>query len=132
MATADLEFKTLNESSQIMPLITIQVTEDIKEGTEKEALLKAISEIISRQIGKPETYCMATISKSDIMMGGAVSPAAFIDVRSIGGLPASVNKGISSEVSFLLSNHLEVPKDRIYLNFTEFSPSNWGWNGGTF
>ncbi len=115
-----------------MPLVSVQVTKDIEEGTETESFLKALSEIVARQTGKPEAYCMTILSKASIMMAGVPRPAAFVEVRAIGGLSASVTRQLSGELCFLISSHLDIPKDRIYLNFFEIAPSNWGWNGATF
>ncbi len=115
-----------------MPLISVQIPEEKYDKLDKTPLLKSLSEIVSRQTGKPEAYCMATISRASIMMAGITRPAAFIDVRSIGGLSTPISKSISSELGFMLSSKLDIPKDRIYVNFTEFDPSKWGWNGGTF
>jgi phenylpyruvate tautomerase len=115
-----------------MPFISVQIPEELYDDLEKDSFKKALSEILARQLGKPESYCMASLSKASLMMAGGTRPAAFVDIRSIGGLSASVNKSLSSEVSFLLSSHLDVPKDRIYINFTDTLPTNWGYNGGTF
>ena len=115
-----------------MPFMSVLVPEELYEGLEKDSLKKAMSEIMARQLGKPESYCMVSISGASLMMAGGTRPAAFVDIRSIGGLAASVNKSISSEVCFLLSSHLDISKDRIYINFTDTHPTNWGWNGGTF
>ena len=39
---------------------------------------------------------------------------------------------VSQKICKLLNDSLGVPKDLIYLNFTEVAASNWGWNGSTF
>jgi phenylpyruvate tautomerase PptA (4-oxalocrotonate tautomerase family) len=58
--------------------------------------------------------------------------AAFVDVRSIGGLTNDVNRTLSQKVCKLLKESHGVPEDRVYLNFTEVEASDWGWNGSTF
>ena len=64
----------------------------------------------------------------------AVSPgdAAFVDVRSVGGLTDDVNRKLSQKVCKLLNGSLGVPENRVYLNFTDVEAANWGWNGSTF
>jgi phenylpyruvate tautomerase len=75
---------------------------------------------------------MITFSQAAIMMSGKPGDAAFVDVRSIGGLTGDVNHKLSQRVCKLLSDSLAVSPDRIYLNFTEVEASDWGWNGSTF
>ena len=57
---------------------------------------------------------------------------AFLDIRSIGGLAAEVNRKLSQQVCQLVHDSLAVPPDRVYMNFTEVKPGNWGWNGNPF
>jgi phenylpyruvate tautomerase PptA (4-oxalocrotonate tautomerase family) len=113
-----------------MPLISLQISESsIKDKTE---ILGDLNKIVSKYTGKPENYCMAKISAADIMMGSESENAAFAEIRSIGALTPETTKNISNDVCYLLSEKLGVPKDRVYLNFTEFDRSKWGWNGTTF
>jgi phenylpyruvate tautomerase PptA (4-oxalocrotonate tautomerase family) len=55
-----------------------------------------------------------------------------VDIRSIGGLSDDVNRQLSQKICKLLKESLGVPPDRVYLNFTDVRPGNWGWNGDTF
>ena len=100
---------------------------------EKQAsLLKETSAILAEVIGKPEAYVMVTLEQSPIFMGGTDEPAAFADVRSIGGLSPEVNKSISAKLAEVLENHLGIPRARFYLNFSDVQSTHWGYNGGTF
>jgi len=65
-------------------------------------------------------------------MSGKPGEAAFVDVRSIGGLNDDVNRQLAQKICSLLKDSLGVPLDRVYLNFTEVAAGNWGWNGDTF
>jgi phenylpyruvate tautomerase len=67
-----------------------------------------------------------------ILMSGKPDDAAFVDIRSIGGLSPEVNNRLSQEVCALLSRCLQIQQNRIYLNFTDIQATNWGWNGETF
>jgi phenylpyruvate tautomerase len=75
---------------------------------------------------------MVTASQVAIQMSGSPGDAAFVDVRSLGGLTDDVNRKLSQKVSQLLHDSLGIPPNRIYLNFTDFQASHWGWNGSTF
>jgi phenylpyruvate tautomerase PptA (4-oxalocrotonate tautomerase family) len=67
-----------------------------------------------------------------MLMSGKPGEAAFVDVRSIGGLSGDVNQKLSETICNLLEQSLGVPQNRIYLNFTDVEACNWGWNASTF
>lgn len=114
-----------------MPLFKLETSAELTEKKQAD-LLKALSKIISEEIGKPETYVMGSVTQSAMMMSGSREPAAFADVRSIGGLTRDVNRMIADRICSLLQKELSLEPDRVYLNFTEFTRENWGWNSGTF
>ncbi len=114
-----------------MPLLKLETSADLSP-EQKDQLLTDLSKTVSDVTGKPETYVMVTIQSSSIAMGGTAGPAAFADIRGIGGLDPATNKNLSEAVCSLLSESLDIAGDRIYLNFTDIAGSNWGWNSGTF
>ena len=75
---------------------------------------------------------MVTVSQAAILMSGKPGPAAFVDIRSIGGLNANVNLTLSKRICELLRPALGVAMDRIYLNFANIDAGSWGWNASTF
>ena len=75
---------------------------------------------------------MVVINPVAILMSGKPGPAAFVDLRSIGGLSDDVNRQLSQKIGSLLKETLGVPAERIYLNFSDVPAGNWGWNGDTF
>lgn len=99
----------------------------------REELLLALSKLVTETIGKPERYVMVSLVQSaGILMSARVGAAAFIEVRSIGGLSESVNAQMSKSICNLLKDALGVAPERVYINFREVTASNWGWNGETF
>jgi len=114
-----------------MPLLKLETTVVLSEDKQK-ALLAALSKSVAETIGKPEQYVMVTLSQAAMLMSGNPGDAAFVDVRSIGGLTDDVNRKLSQKVCKLLNDSLGVPENRVYLNFTDVEASNWGWNGSTF
>ena len=92
----------------------------------------ALSAAMAKATGKPETYVMVTLHETSVMMGGAAGPAAFCDVRGIGGMKGPSNGKIAEAVCALLKAHLSIAGDRVYLNFTDVPGTQWGWNGATF
>lgn len=114
-----------------MPLLKLHTSCHIDDAKRTE-LAKSLSTITAETIGKPETYVMVTIAEGTICMSGQVGHGAFVDVRSIGGLSPTVNNQISKRVCDLLTTELEIPGNRIYLNFSEIERFNWGWDSKTF
>jgi phenylpyruvate tautomerase len=109
----------------------LETTVALPDETSK-SLLPALSKIVAETIGKPETYVMVTINSSTILMAGKPGDAAFVDIRSIGGLSAQVNRQLSEKICATLQEALGIEQNRIYLNFSDIEAANWGWNGSTF
>jgi phenylpyruvate tautomerase len=114
-----------------MPLLKLETTAGLSDDKRK-ALLAALSKIVAETVGKPEDYVMVTVSQAAILMSGKPGEAAFVDLRSIGGLSHEVNRQLSQKLCRLLHESLGVPESRIYLNFADVAASNWGWKGATF
>jgi phenylpyruvate tautomerase len=114
-----------------MPLLKLEITASLSDDKRK-ALLVALSRIVAEAIGKPEDYVMVTVSQAAMLMSGKPGEAAFVDLRSIGGLSHEVNRQLSQKLCRLLHESLGVPESRVYLNFTEVAASNWGWKRATF
>ncbi len=110
-----------------MPLIKIESSRDVPP-----EVLAGLSKITAESIGKPETYVMVCAAKADLMMAVAEGNAAFVEVKSIGGLEPDVCRTLSAEICGLLNEQLEISADRIYLNFTDVPASQWGFNGSLF
>jgi phenylpyruvate tautomerase len=100
---------------------------------DKHELASALSQACSEILGKPERYVMAiVIDELAMTHAGERGPAAFLDVRSIGGLSSATNKKLSARLCELVSSAARISKDRIYLNFSDVAASDWGHDGGTF
>lgn len=114
-----------------MPLLKLETTVALSEDKRK-SLLSALSKAVAGTIGKPEQYVMVSAGQAAMVMSGKPGDAAFVDIRSIGGLSNDVNRKLSQQVCKLLGESLGLPPDRVYLNFSDVDAGNWGWNGSTF
>ena len=114
-----------------MPLLRLETTVSLADDQKKQ-LLASLSELVAHTIGKPEEYVMVSILPASILMGVKPGDAAFVDIRSIGGLSGDVNRQLSQKICSLLKKVLSVPQERVYLNFGNVEASHWGWNGSTF
>jgi phenylpyruvate tautomerase len=114
-----------------MPLLKLETTVALSEEKKKE-LPAALSKIVAETIGKPEQYVMVLVSPASILMASKPGDAAFVDIRSTGGLNDDVNRQLSQKIASLLNESLGVSPDRIFLNFTDVPAGNWGWHNDTF
>jgi phenylpyruvate tautomerase len=114
-----------------MPLLKLETTVGLSEEQQKN-LSASLSRLVAEGIGKPERYVMVSIQPARMLMSGQGGDAAFIDIRSIGGLSGGVNKQLSQKICALLKQTLQIAPDRVYLNFTDVPAGDWGWNGDTF
>ncbi len=114
-----------------MPLLKLETSVALSE-EKRKALLASLSKALAGATGKPEQYVMVTANQAAMLMSGKPGDAAFVDIRSIGGLTSEVNRKLSQQVCKLLNDSLGIDPDRIYLNFADVQAGNWGWNASTF
>lgn len=112
-----------------MPYVKIQTNQAVDD---KAGLLKKLSKVSAEAIGKPENYVMTACDpQTEMTFGGTADPAAFIQCKSI-GLSGSQTKNISSALCTFCQKELNVPEDRVYIEFAGAEGSMWGWKGSTF
>lgn len=114
-----------------MPLLKLETTANVSDQSRTHLLTK-LSRIVADSIGKPEQYVMVIVSRSDIIMSGQPGQAAFVDLRSIGGLSNDTNRQLTERICDVLEQSLAIPPERVYVTFADVQASNWGWNGATF
>ncbi|MDH5785849.1 MAG: phenylpyruvate tautomerase MIF-related protein [Chromatiales bacterium] len=114
-----------------MPYLLINTNQTLDKGTES-ALLQECSQAVTMLLGKPERYVMTSIESGITMtFGGDDSPCAYVELKSL-GLPEARSAEFSQDLCELLSRALNVPMERIYIEFSSPPRHLWGWNGGTF
>lgn len=114
-----------------MPLMMIKTSVPVP-AEKREALLAAASRLLAEATGKPESYIMVTLDEAACCFGGKPGPAAFADVRGIGGLTKEVNCNISEKLCALLESELDISPDMVYATFLDVPASSWSWKGETF
>ena len=113
-----------------MPLALIYLGKKISEEAKAEICKEAMT-ILSEVLGKPIIYCSSQITESIGGFATKVEPSVFIDIRSIGGLEGK-QKELSDRFCSLIENKASIKGDKVYLNFTELTGSNWGFNHKNF
>ena len=110
-----------------MPLLSISTNAKVKN---EQMLLAKSSNFISSLINKSENFVMVKITDSlSMYFAGNSEFCAFIEIKSIGSLaPSKMSKPICE----FFSNELEIPSERIYVNFQDIDSNQWAWNCRTF
>ena len=112
-----------------MPTMMLRTSANVAQ---VDALLAELSTLLAKSLGKPERYVLVSVDQGPMRMAGSAAPAAFADVRSIGGLDGPACARVSGALAAVLERTLAIPPDRVYLNFTDVAADRWGWNGATF
>ena len=63
---------------------------------------------------------------------GDRAPAALVAVKNVGKMTGDDTTYLSQEICKRVSKALDVPFDRIYIDFADAVGAMWGWNGETF
>jgi phenylpyruvate tautomerase len=114
-----------------MPWLSIQTNKTLRDEQQTE-LLDAASEIVASQLGKPQSYVMVSLAPAArIDFAGDQSPAAFVELRSI-GVPDSKRNSLCAAITELIARTCEIRPDRIYVVLVDFNAKFWSLNGSTF
>jgi len=96
-------------------------------------LLKGLSALVARLLGKPESYVMISLAaRADMSFAGSIAPACYAELKNVGTMSPGQTENLSKVLCQELSRGLGVPQNRIYIEFTNADGAMWGWNGGTF
>lgn len=115
-----------------MPLLRI-VTSIEPVAATADALLRDLSALLARELGKPESYVMTCLEPPARMtFGGTGAPTCYAEVKNVGTLSPQLTARLSAAVTERLAGGLNVAADRIYIEFAEARPHLWGHDGGTF
>lgn len=114
-----------------MPAIHIKTSAPLV-GTTSVDLLANVSKAVAEILGKPEQYVMVTLQSAEMIMSGQTGAAAWIEVRSIGGLSHAVNERLTQKLCALVKRDLGIGAERVYINYSDIGPQNWGWNNDLF
>jgi phenylpyruvate tautomerase len=114
-----------------MPLLHITTNRQIEPGRTAD-VLKQSSECVAAMLGKPERYVMVELRHNPLMLfAGNDTPLAYLELKSI-GLPAERTAEFSRTLCDLITQQLQIPPDRIYIEFSDAQRHLWGWNSATF
>lgn len=112
-----------------MPYLLIQTNVAIEQPS---ALIEQASQVVSEMLGKAENYVMVALQPNTAMsFAGSAEPTAYLELKSL-RLPESQATVFSATLCQFIVQQLDIPANRIYIEFTNGQPSLWGWDGRTF
>ena len=114
-----------------MPYLKIQTNREVTDDAKQE-ILRKLSVLVSKNLGKPEKYVMVRLDPAHPMMfAGSATPCAYLELKSI-GLLESKTETLSRVLCQFLNDELKIPPERVYIEFADAKASMWGWDSGTF
>ncbi len=116
-----------------MPLLHLCTSSPPMDEPKRAQLLKGLSTLVARLLGKPERYVMIGLAaREEMSFAGSNAPACYAELKNVGTLTPEQTEELSRVLCQELSRGLGVAQDRIYIEFTNADGAMWGWNGGTF
>ncbi|MBN3322508.1 MIF factor, partial [Atractosteus spatula] len=114
-----------------MPMFVVST--NVSKDAIPASLLSEATQELAKAMGKPAQYIAVHINADQTMMfGGKSDPCALCSLHSIGKIGGQQNKQYSKLLCGLLTKHLGISGDRIYINFVDMEPQNVGWSSSTF
>lgn len=115
-----------------MPLLQIQTSASLGAAGAPAGLLKNLSALLARELGKPEAYVMVSREHdAQMLFGGTAEPACFAALKNIGAFTPLQTEKLSALLCAQLAA-LGVAPDRIYIEFVDAKGHLWGNDSGTF
>jgi phenylpyruvate tautomerase len=116
-----------------MPLIKLQSSVTSADSATVEELLKSLSELLAKHLGKPESYVMTAFEPGIKMsFAGTFEPVCYVEIKSIGKMNPTQTQAMSKDFCQQIQQRLGVSTERIYIEFADAERTMWGWNGATF
>jgi phenylpyruvate tautomerase PptA (4-oxalocrotonate tautomerase family) len=116
-----------------MPLLNVYTSARLPAPAKRETLLRGLSTLVARAVGKPERWVMVALEpRAEMLFAGTRAPACYAELKNVGRLSGKKVAAIMAELCPALAKGLRVPQDRVYVEFTNASGALWGWNGETF
>lgn len=112
-----------------MPVLTLTTNTQTEFSQET---LRNLSAAVAQMLGKPESYVMVQLQYNKYMLfAGSDDPLAYAELKSI-ALPRERTTELSATLCNLIAAELNIPPDRIYIEFSDLQRQLFGWNGKTF
>lgn len=116
-----------------MPLLNLFSSAQQPDAGALSAMLASFSKLLARELGKPEHYVMVGLApRLEMSFGGSREPACYAELKNVGKLSSDKVEQLSAILCDAIAKALALPKDRIYIEFSNADGALWGYDGGTF
>ena len=113
-----------------MPFINVKTNCKLEEKS-IENIKSKLGMAITAIPGKTEGWLMVGIEDEyKLFFRGTDAPAAMVEVSLYGSASSNALTTLTSNITGILLNELEISSDRIYVSY--MSTKDWGWNGSNF
>ncbi len=93
----------------------------------KKSLMDKSSKMFSELVSRPENFVMIIIEdEKDIYFNRSDEPAAFIEFKN-SDLKDTLK--LSETISQFMESELDIPRDRIFIEFYTIPSAMWGYDG---
>ncbi len=100
------------------------------EVPDKNSLLKAVSQEMSKLTGKNEQWVMASIEPNVSMsFSGTTDPCCYAEVRNIGAMDTAK---FQESLGKLISEKSGIPANRIFIRYEDVPGNRWGFENRMF
>lgn len=114
-----------------MPYFKIETNQKL-DNAGAEKLSKDMSSFLSGLLSKPERVVMVSVNHSATMTFNETTlPVGYVEMKSIGLTPEKCPEYARSICEFF-ETALNIPTDRLYIDFAAIDRKMFGWNKQTF
>lgn len=114
-----------------MPLLRLTTNLEMNKD-HQQAAATALSAVVARMLGKPESYVMSIVQSGQTMLfAGSDQICAYVELKSL-GLPEARTAEFSATLCDLIEENLGIDPARIYIDFSSPPRHMWGWDKNTF
>jgi len=116
-----------------MPLLNLFSSAPELQEPALSQMLKSFSGLLAHELGKPERYVMVGLApRMQMTFAGSREPACYAEMKNVGELDQEKVEHLSEVLCEAIAKALALPRDRIYIEFTNADGALWGFDGGTF
>jgi phenylpyruvate tautomerase PptA (4-oxalocrotonate tautomerase family) len=116
-----------------MPLLNLFSSAPEPQEPALSQMLKSFSSLLAHELGKPERYVMVGLApRMQMSFAGSREPACYAELKNVGELDQEKVEHLSEVLCEAIAKALALPRNRIYIEFTNADGALWGFDGGTF
>jgi phenylpyruvate tautomerase len=116
-----------------MPLLNLFTSAKHPEEPALSQMLGSLSTLLARELGKPVHYVMVGLApRMEMSFGGSRDACCYAELKNVGQLSSETVEHLSEVLCDAIAQALALPKNRIYIEFTNADGAMWGFDGGTF